>query len=50
MSFLLSVSVKVVTHYNQLHEVEENEPCKDFELSVDINESSGNLMYRVQFC
>lgn len=49
MSFLIvifvPVSAKVVTHYNQLHEVEEKEPCKDFELSVNIIESSGNSTY-----
>ncbi|XP_037546482.1 complement C3 [Nematolebias whitei] len=32
--------LEVVTHYNQLHGVEDKAPCKDFELSVDINESS----------
>ncbi|CAG5928835.1 unnamed protein product, partial [Menidia menidia] len=32
--------LEVVTHYNQLHEVAESTPCKDFELSVVIEESS----------
>ncbi|XP_029283155.1 LOW QUALITY PROTEIN: venom factor-like [Cottoperca gobio] len=32
--------LEVVTHYNQLHEVEEKRPCKDFELNVTIEESS----------
>ncbi|MEQ2243779.1 hypothetical protein ILYODFUR_010358, partial [Ilyodon furcidens] len=32
--------LEVVTHYNQLHEVEEKTPCKHFELSVNITESS----------
>lgn len=33
---------KIVTYYNQVHEVDEKKPCKDLELSVDIKESSGN--------
>uniref|UniRef100_A0A672GKE5 Complement component c3b, tandem duplicate 2 n=1 Tax=Salarias fasciatus TaxID=181472 RepID=A0A672GKE5_SALFA len=33
--------LEVVTYYNQLHEVDENQPCKDFELGVAIEESSG---------
>ncbi|XP_047221423.1 complement C3-like [Girardinichthys multiradiatus] len=32
--------LEVVTHYNQLHEVEEKTPCKHFELSVNVTESS----------
>uniref|UniRef100_A0A8C6NJW6 Complement component c3b, tandem duplicate 2 n=1 Tax=Nothobranchius furzeri TaxID=105023 RepID=A0A8C6NJW6_NOTFU len=32
--------LEVVTHYNQLHEVAENAPCNDFELSVSLDESS----------
>ncbi|XP_054896874.1 ophiophagus venom factor-like [Poeciliopsis prolifica] len=32
--------LEVVTHYNQLHEVEEKTPCSHFELSVNIEESS----------
>ncbi|XP_041789834.1 complement C3-like [Chelmon rostratus] len=32
--------LEVVTYYNQLHEVDEKMPCKDFELSVSIEESS----------
>ncbi|KAM4750099.1 complement C3-like [Anableps anableps] len=32
--------LEVVTHYNQLHEVEEKTPCNHFELSVNIEESS----------
>ncbi|XP_043971703.1 complement C3-like isoform X2 [Gambusia affinis] len=32
--------LEVVTHYNQLHEVEEKTPCTHFELSVNIEESS----------
>ncbi|KAM4584772.1 complement C3-like [Odontesthes bonariensis] len=32
--------LEVVTYYNQLHEVDEKTPCKDFELSVMIEESS----------
>ncbi|XP_029948737.1 venom factor-like [Salarias fasciatus] len=32
--------LEVVTYYNQLHEVDENQPCKDFELGVAIEESS----------
>ncbi|TNN34345.1 Complement C3 [Liparis tanakae] len=32
--------LEVVTHYNQLHEVDEKTPCKDFELNVAIEESS----------
>ncbi|XP_035515263.1 venom factor-like [Morone saxatilis] len=32
--------LEVVTYYNQLHEVDEKMPCKDFELSVNIEESS----------
>ncbi|KAF3852816.1 hypothetical protein F7725_006171 [Dissostichus mawsoni] len=33
-------SSRVVTYYNQLHEVDEKMPCKDFELKVNIEESS----------
>ncbi|XP_032419209.1 complement C3-like isoform X2 [Xiphophorus hellerii] len=32
--------LEVVTHYNQLHDVEEKTPCRHFELSVNIEESS----------
>ncbi|XP_056266283.1 complement C3-like isoform X2 [Pseudoliparis swirei] len=32
--------LEVVTYYNQLHEVDEKTPCKDFELNVSIEESS----------
>ncbi|XP_030585665.1 complement C3-like [Archocentrus centrarchus] len=32
--------LEVVTHYNQLHEVDEKMPCQHFELSVAIEESS----------
>ncbi|KAM4611258.1 venom factor-like [Polymixia lowei] len=32
--------LEVVTHYNQLHEVEERSSCKNFELSVTIEEST----------
>eukprot|EP00066_Takifugu_rubripes_P030496 XP_011619762.1 PREDICTED: ophiophagus venom factor-like [Takifugu rubripes] len=32
--------LEVVTHYNQLHVVEEEKPCKHFELAVTIEESS----------
>nr|XP_046229928.1 complement C3-like isoform X2 [Scatophagus argus] len=32
--------LEVVTHYNQLHEVDEKIPCKDFDLSVAIEPSS----------
>ncbi|XP_069023890.1 complement C3-like [Embiotoca jacksoni] len=32
--------LEVVTYYNQLHEVDEKMPCRDFELSVTIEESS----------
>ncbi|XP_034756642.1 complement C3-like isoform X2 [Etheostoma cragini] len=32
--------LEVVTHYNQLPEVDEKMPCKDFEFSVAIEESS----------
>ncbi|KAM3623350.1 uncharacterized protein V6R79_010054 [Siganus canaliculatus] len=32
--------LEVVTYYNQLHEVDEKKPCKDFELNVTIEESS----------
>ncbi|KAK5865371.1 hypothetical protein PBY51_019649 [Eleginops maclovinus] len=32
--------LEVVTYYNQLHEVDEKMPCKDFELNVNIEESS----------
>ncbi|XP_070847577.1 venom factor-like [Chaetodon trifascialis] len=32
--------LEVVTYYNQLHEVDEKMPCKDFELNVSIEESS----------
>ncbi|XP_074487043.1 venom factor-like isoform X1 [Sebastes fasciatus] len=32
--------LEVVTYYNQLHEVDEKIPCKDFELNVTIEESS----------
>lgn len=32
--------LEVVTYYNQLHEVDERTPCKDFELNVTIEESS----------
>ncbi|KAK5898792.1 hypothetical protein CesoFtcFv8_008337 [Champsocephalus esox] len=32
--------LEVVTYYNQLHEVDEKLPCKDFELKVNIEESS----------
>ncbi|XP_076583711.1 venom factor-like [Chaetodon auriga] len=32
--------LEVVTYYNQLHEVDEKMPCKHFELSVTIEESS----------
>ncbi|XP_034092136.1 complement C3-like isoform X2 [Gymnodraco acuticeps] len=32
--------LEVVTYYNQLHEVDEKMPCKDFELKVNIEESS----------
>jgi len=38
---------KVVTYYNQLHEVDEKTPCEDFELSVMIEESSGNSYYQI---
>uniref|UniRef100_A0A672FYF9 Complement component c3b, tandem duplicate 2 n=1 Tax=Salarias fasciatus TaxID=181472 RepID=A0A672FYF9_SALFA len=31
---LCVISHQVVTYYNQLHEVDENQPCKDFELGV----------------
>lgn len=40
--FLL-IDLKVVTHYNQLHDVDEKIPCNDFELSVAIEESSGKV-------
>ncbi|XP_061770767.1 complement C3-like [Nerophis ophidion] len=33
--------LEVVTYYNQVHEVDEKIPCKDFELSVAIEEASG---------
>ncbi|XP_071384060.1 complement C3-like [Centroberyx affinis] len=32
--------VEIVTYYNQLHEVDEKRPCRDFELNVTIEESS----------
>ncbi|XP_051940569.1 complement C3-like, partial [Hippocampus zosterae] len=32
--------LEVVTYYNQLHEVDEKTPCRHFELSVDMEESS----------
>ncbi|KAK2817446.1 hypothetical protein Q5P01_025637 [Channa striata] len=32
--------LEVVTYYNQVHEVDEKKPCKDFELSVTIKDSS----------
>ncbi|KAM9363777.1 venom factor-like [Symphorus nematophorus] len=32
--------LEIVTYYNQLHEVDEKLPCKDFELSVSIEDSS----------
>ncbi|XP_033985885.1 cobra venom factor-like [Trematomus bernacchii] len=32
--------LEVVTYYNQLHEVDEKIPCKDFELKVNIEQSS----------
>ncbi|XP_071384057.1 venom factor-like [Centroberyx affinis] len=32
--------LEIVTYYNQLHEVDEKRPCRDFELSVTIEESS----------
>ncbi|XP_033480279.2 complement C3-like [Epinephelus lanceolatus] len=32
--------LEVVTYYNQLHEVDEKMPCKNFELNVTIEESS----------
>uniref|UniRef100_A0A3B4ZLY2 Complement C3-like n=1 Tax=Stegastes partitus TaxID=144197 RepID=A0A3B4ZLY2_9TELE len=32
--------LEVVTHYNQLHEVDEKMPCQHFELNVTIEESS----------
>ncbi|XP_070772937.1 complement C3-like [Enoplosus armatus] len=32
--------LEVVTHYNQLHGVDEKIPCKDFELNVTIEKSS----------
>ncbi|KAK1885920.1 Complement C3, partial [Dissostichus eleginoides] len=32
--------LEVVTYYNQLHEVDEKIPCKDFELKVNIEESN----------
>lgn len=34
--------LQIVTHYNQLHEVEEK-PCKHFDLAVTIEESSGKF-------
>lgn len=37
--------LKVVTYYNQLHEVDEKMPCKDFELNVTVEESSGNSKF-----
>lgn len=39
---------KVVTHYNQLHEVDEKMPCQHFELTVAIEESRGNSIYMSQ--
>uniref|UniRef100_A0A3Q3AZ10 Complement component c3b, tandem duplicate 1 n=1 Tax=Kryptolebias marmoratus TaxID=37003 RepID=A0A3Q3AZ10_KRYMA len=39
--------LEVVTHYNQLHEVDSKAPCNNFELSVDINESTAfHLFHR----
>ncbi|XP_070684604.1 venom factor-like [Pempheris klunzingeri] len=32
--------LEVVTYYNQLHEVDEKVPCKNFELNVTVEESS----------
>lgn len=37
--------LQVVTFYNQLHEVEEKQPCKHFELDVMIEESSGIIFF-----
>lgn len=40
--------LQVVTHYNQLHEVDEKAACKHFELSVAIEESSGKDLNHVE--
>lgn len=37
--------LQVVTFYNQLHEVEEKQPCKHFELDLSIEESSGIISF-----
>lgn len=37
-----------MTHYNQLHEVEEQKPCEHFELSVDIAESASKVTEKMQ--
>jgi len=44
-TFVFLVFLQVVTYYNQLHEVDEKMPCKDFELKVNIEQSSGNSIY-----
>lgn len=37
--------LQVVTFYNQLHEVEEKQLCKHFELDLSIEESSGIISF-----
>lgn len=41
--------LQVVTHYNQLHVVEEEKPCKHFELAVTIEESGGKILFSPTF-
>lgn len=45
----LSLCPQVVTFYNQLHEVDDKTSCKDFELLVTIEESSGKRLIILQF-
>lgn len=40
--------LQVVTHYNQMPEVEEQKPCEHFELSVDIEESDCKVTDKMQ--
>lgn len=38
-----------MTHYNQLQDMEDKDACKDFELKVTVEESSGNRIYLIYF-
>lgn len=39
----------MVTHYNEMPEVEEQKPCEHFELSVDIEESASKVTEKILF-